>query len=388
MDDLTNMRFETLAIHAGQAPDPSTGAVMTPVYLTSTYAQEDVGVHRGYEYSRTNNPTRHALEQCLAALENGAYALAFASGMAATDAVIRLLRPGDHVVAGNDVYGGTYRLFQRIWADFGLRFSFVDTADLDAVAEALQQPRTRLVWLETPTNPLLRLADIPAIGELAHRSETIVVVDNTFATPYAQRPLTLGADLVVHSTTKYLGGHSDVVGGAIVLRDRALYERLAFLENATGGVPGPLDAFLVLRGVKTLPVRMRAHSENALVVAQYLERHAKVSRVHYPGLPSHPQYELAQRQMAIPGGMVSFEVKGSSIDSAESARRVAASTRLFTLAESLGGVESLIEVPAAMTHLSVADSPLATPPNLLRLSVGLEHAADLLADLEQALAAA
>lgn len=385
---MTSVRFETLAIHAGQAPDPTTGAVMTPVYLTSTYAQDDVGVHRGYEYSRTNNPTRHALEQCLAALEDGAYALAFASGMAATDAVIRLLRPGDHVVAGNDVYGGTYRLFQRIWADFGLRFSFVDTADLDAVAAALQQPRTRLVWLETPTNPLLRLADITAIGDLAHRSETLVAVDNTFATPYAQRPLSLGADLVAHSTTKYLGGHSDVVGGAIVLRDRALYERLAFLENATGAVPGPLDAFLVLRGVKTLPLRMRAHSENALVLAQYLERHAKVSRVHYPGLPSHPQHELAQRQMAIPGGMVSFEVKGPANGSAASARRVAASTRVFTLAESLGGVESLIEVPAAMTHLSVADSPLATPPNLVRLSVGLEHVADLLADLERALAAA
>jgi cystathionine beta-lyase/cystathionine gamma-synthase len=304
--------------------------------------------------------------------------------MAATDAVVRLLRPGDHLVAGNDVYGGTYRLFQRVWADFGLRFSFVDTTDLDAVARALEEPRTRLVWLETPTNPLLRLADITAISSLAHSVDTHVVVDNTFATPYAQRPLTLGADLVVHSTTKYLGGHSDVIGGAIVVRDRELYERLAFLENATGAVPGPLDAFLVLRGVKTLPVRMRAHSENALAVAQYLQGHAQVERVHYPGLPCHPQHELAQRQMAIPGGMVSFEIKGS----AASARRVAASTRIFTLAESLGGVESLIEVPAAMTHLSVAGSPLATPPNLVRLSVGLEHEADLLADLERALAAA
>jgi cystathionine beta-lyase/cystathionine gamma-synthase len=388
VDDLKHARFETLAIHAGQAPDPTTGAVMTPVYLTSTYAQEDVGVHRGYEYSRTNNPTRHALEQCLAALEAGEQGLAFASGMAATDAVVRLLRPGDHVVAGNDVYGGTYRLFQRIWAEFGLRFSFVDTADLDAVARALDEPRTRLVWLETPTNPLLRLADIAAISSLAHRAGALVVVDNTFATPYAQRPLTLGADLVVHSTTKYLSGHSDVVGGAIVVQDRDLYERLAFLENATGAVPGPLDAFLVLRGVKTLPVRMRAHSENALAVAQYLEEHAKVERVHYPGLPCHPQYELANRQMAVPGGMVSFEVKGSAPGSAESARRVAAGTRLFTLAESLGSVESLIEVPAAMTHLSVAGSSLATSPNLIRLSVGLEHVADLLADLEQALALA
>jgi cystathionine beta-lyase/cystathionine gamma-synthase len=391
MDEVKQARLETLAIHAGQMPDPTTGAVMTPVYLTSTYAQDDVGAHRGYEYSRTSNPTRYALEQCLAALEDGPYALAFASGMAATDAVIRLLRPGDHVVAGNDVYGGTYRLFQRIWADFGLRFSFVDTADPDVVARALE-PATRLVWLETPTNPLLRLADIAAISTLAHEREALVVVDNTFATPYAQRPLTLGADIVVHSTTKYLGGHSDVVGGAVMLRDRGLYERLTYLENATGGVPGPLDCFLVLRGIKTLPVRMRAHSENAFAVAQYLEAHAKVARVHYPGLPSHPQYELARRQMSIPGGMVSFEVKGSANGSAKgaaaNARHVVAGTRLFTLAESLGGVESLIEVPAAMTHLSVADSPLAVPSNLVRLSVGLEHVADLLADLEQALAAA
>jgi cystathionine beta-lyase/cystathionine gamma-synthase len=365
---------------------------MTPVYLTSTYAQEDVGAHRGYEYSRTSNPTRYALEQCLAALESGQHALAFASGMAATDAVIRLLRPGDHVVAGNDVYGGTHRLFQRIWADFGLRFSFVEATDLAAVERAVVEPSTRLVWLETPTNPLLRLADVSAISKLAHQQDALVVVDNTFATPFAQQPLTFGADIVVHSTTKYLGGHSDVVGGAVVLRDRGLYERLAYLENATGGVPGPLDCFLVLRGIKTLPVRMRAHSENAFAVAQYLEGHAKVARVHYPGLPSHPQYELAQRQMSTPGGMVSFEVKGSAngstLGAAANARHVAAGTRLFTLAESLGGVESLIEVPAAMTHLSVADSPLAVPSNLVRLSVGLEHVADLLADLEQALAAA
>jgi cystathionine beta-lyase/cystathionine gamma-synthase len=365
---------------------------MTPVYLTSTYAQEDVGAHRGYEYSRTSNPTRYALEQCLAALESGQHALAFASGMAATDAVIRLLRPGDHVVAGNDVYGGTHRLFQRIWADFGLRFSFVEATDLAAVERAVVEPSTRLVWLETPTNPLLRLADVSAISKLAHQQDALVVVDNTFATPFAQQPLTFGADIVVHSTTKYLGGHSDVVGGAVVLRDRGLYERLAYLENATGGVPGPLDCFLVLRGIKTLPVRMRAHSENAFAVAQYLEGHAKVARVHYPGLPSHPQYELAQRQMSTPGGMVSFEVKGSANGSAKgaaaNARHVVAGTRLFTLAESLGGVESLIEVPAAMTHLSVADSPLAVPSNLVRLSVGLEHVADLLADLEQALAAA
>jgi cystathionine gamma-lyase len=376
------MKFETLSIHAGQQPDPTTGAVMTPIYQTSTYVQEGVGRHRGYEYSRTANPTRKALEDCLAALESGEYGLAFASGMAATDAVLRLLSPGDHVLAGNDVYGGTYRLFERVLRPYGLDFTYVDASDLSQVKAALR-PETRLIWVETPTNPLLGITDIAAVAELAQARPTPpwLAVDNTFATPYIQRPLELGADLVIHSTTKYLGGHSDVVGGAIVVRQQALRDRLAFLQNAVGAVPGPLDCFLVLRGLKTLPVRMDRHYENAQAIAEYLTGQAMVEKVLYPFLDSHPQAELARRQMRNGGGMVSFVVRGG----VEVARRIAESTRIFALAESLGGVESLIEIPAAMTHASTADSPIAVDPGLVRLSVGLEHIDDLLADLTQAL---
>lgn len=376
------MKFETQAIHTGQGADPQTGAVMTPIYQTSTYKQDGVGKLRGYEYSRTGNPTRAALEQCLGELEGGTYSLAFASGMAATDTVLRLLNPGDHVLAGNDVYGGTYRLFDKEFRRYGLDFSFVDTTDLAQVKTNLRS-KTRLVWLETPTNPLLSVCDITAIAEISHRfdSKILVVVDNTFATPYLQRPLALGADVVVHSTTKYLGGHSDVIGGAIVARDEYILERLAFLQNAVGAVPGPMDCFLVLRGIKTLPVRMDRHAENASAIASFLSDYPGIEQVYYPFLDSHPQVQIARQQMRNGGGMVSFIVQGGE----QSARRVAESTRIFTLAESLGGVESLVEVPLAMTHASTANSPLAVNPGLVRLSVGLEHIDDLLADLENAL---
>ncbi len=378
------MKFETLAIHAGQEPDPNNGAVMTPVYFTSTYKQDGIGKPRqGYEYSRTLNPTRKALQDCLAEMENGTWGLAFASGMAATDTVLRLLANGDHVVAGNDVYGGTFRLFDKILRRFGLDFTFADTTDAENLAEALT-PSTRLVWLETPTNPLLAVTDIRAAAEVVkhHPNKPLLVVDNTFATPYLQRPLELGADLVVHSMTKYLGGHSDVVGGAIVGKDKELGERLAFLQNAIGGVPGPMDCFLVLRGLKTLPIRMDRHAANAEKVTAFLTRQEKVKRLIYPFHESHPQIQVAKRQMKNGGGMISFILEGGR----EAAVKVAESTRLFTLAESLGGVESLIEVPAAMTHLSAAGSPLEVDPGLVRLSVGIENADDLLEDLQQALA--
>jgi cystathionine beta-lyase/cystathionine gamma-synthase len=374
--------IETTCIHAGQPPDTASGAIMTPIYQTATFVQDGVGRHRGYEYARTGNPTRAALEACLAALEGGEFGLAFSSGMAAIDAVLRLMKPGDHVLSGNDVYGGTYRLFERVLRDFGLEFSYVDTTDLAQVRQALR-PNTRLLWLETPTNPLLRVSDIAALAELAHDHDSacLVVVDNTFATPYLQRPLEMGADLVVHSSTKYLGGHSDAVGGAVVGRDEALRERLAFLQNAIGAVPGPMDCFLILRGIKTLPVRMDRHAENARAVAELLAGHVKVEQVYYPFLASQPSVEVARRQMRSGGGMVSFTVKGG----ADEAIRVAESTHLFALAESLGGVESLIEVPAAMTHTSVANSPLSVGSNLIRLSVGIENVDDLLADLAQAI---
>lgn len=376
-----NLHFESLAVHAGVEPDPQTGAVMTPIYQTSTYAQDDVGQHRGYDYSRSDNPTRSALQAALAALEGGEYALAFASGMAATDTLLRLVQPGQHVISGDDVYGGTYRLFHNVLRDFGITFSFVDTTDVEALRQALR-PETRLVWLETPTNPFLRLSDIRQMAALAHEAGAWLAVDNTFASPALQRPLALGADFVVHSTTKYLGGHSDVVGGAIVLNDRAHYERLKFLQNAVGAVPGPQDCFLVLRGIKTLALRMERHCHNALRVAQFLADHQAVHTVIYPGLDSHPQHALAQQQMRGPGGMISFILHGGE----EAARVVARHTRLFTLAESLGGVESLIELPAPMTHASVAGSLLEVDPGLVRLSVGIEHADDLIADLTQALA--
>jgi len=355
---------------------------MTPIYQTSTYHQEQVGRHRGYEYSRTGNPTRTVLENCLAALEGARFGLAFASGMAATDAVLRLLLPGDHVLAGSDVYGGTFRLFERVLRPYGLDFSYVDPTDLDQV-EAFLRPQTRLVWLETPSNPLLKVADIQALANTIqeYSSEPLLAVDNTFATPYLQRPLELGANIVVHSTTKYLGGHSDVIGGAIAVQDEELHERLAFLQNAVGAVPGPMDCFLVLRGLKTLPVRMDRHAENAQAIADFLAARPQVAEVYYPFMETHPQVSLARRQMRNGGGMVSFILKGG----ADAARKVAESTRLFTLAESLGGVESLIEVPAAMTHASTANSPIAVDPGLIRLSVGLEHSQDLIADLETAL---
>ncbi|MBP6208420.1 MAG: cystathionine gamma-synthase [Anaerolineales bacterium] len=377
------MKFETLAIHAGQEPDPNNGAVMTPVYLTSTYMQDGIGRPRqGYEYSRTLNPTRKALQDCLAGLENGSWGLAFASGMAATDTVLRLLSQGDHVVAGNDVYGGTFRLFDKVLRRFGLDFTFADTTDPENLAEALT-PSTRIVWLETPTNPLLAVTDIRAVAEVvkSHPNKPYLVVDNTFATPYLQRPLELGADLVVHSMTKYLGGHSDVVGGAIIGKDKELGEKLAYLQNAIGGIQGPMDSFLVLRGIKTLPIRMDRHAANAEKIVTFLEKQANVKQLIYPFHESHPQVQIAKRQMLNGGGMISFVMK----DGRDAAVRVAESTKIFTLAESLGGVESLIEVPAAMTHLSTQGSKLEIDPGLVRLSVGIENVEDLLADLKQAM---
>jgi len=378
--------FSTRAIHAGQEPDTATGAVVVPIYQTSTFAQQAVGKHRGYEYARTGNPTRAALEACIASLEGGRHGLAFASGMAAEATIMQLLKPGDHTVAVDDLYGGTYRLFHRVLEPMGLTFSFVDGADLQAVERSLTE-RTRLVWVESPTNPLLKLVDIEAVARLAHARSALLVVDNTFMSPYFQRPLGLGADIVVHSATKYLGGHSDVIGGALVVNREDLREQLAFLQNAVGGVPGPLDAWLVLRGLKTLAVRMREHDRNARLMADFLSEHPKVARVFYPGLPGNPQRELAQRQASGFGGMISFEVKGGL----ESARRVVERTRLFTLAESLGGVESLIELPAAMTHASIpAETRRArgVADGLVRVSVGLEDVADLISDLDRALSQA
>jgi cystathionine beta-lyase/cystathionine gamma-synthase len=376
--------FATRAIHAGQDPDPATGAVIVPIYQTSTYAQSEVGVHKGYDYSRTANPTRSALETCLASLDGGTYGLAFASGMAAEDTLLHLFQVGDHVVVADDVYGGTFRLFKRVLERAGLRFTFVDPTRLDQLRDAFEDT-TRLVWLESPTNPLMKVVDIHAVSALAHARGAIVAVDNTFASPYCQRPLERGADVVHYSTTKYLGGHSDVVGGALILSDDALHERLRFLQNALGGVPGPFDSWLVLRGLKTLALRMRQHSANAMEVACWLEQHPRVRRVYYPGLASHPQHALARAQMMGGfGGMLSFEVVGG----VEAAREVARRTRLFTLAESLGGVESLIELPALMTHASLPPerrAEIGIDDGLIRLSVGIEEVEDLRADLAQAL---
>ncbi len=383
---MSHFQFETLAIHAGQEPEPATGAVITPIYQTSTFAQYAVGEHRGYDYARTDNPTRTALQECLAALEGGRYGLTFASGMAAITTLLLYFKAGDHIVVADDVYGGTYRLFQRVFANFGLEFSFVDLTDLNAARRALRD-HTRLIWIETPTNPLLKVVDIQAVSALARARGILVGVDNTFASPYLQRPLEWGADLAMHSTTKYLGGHSDVVGGALVTNNDALYERLKFLQNAAGAVPAPFDCWLVLRGLKTLALRVERHSQNALEIARWLEMQPQIARVLYPGLPSHPQHATAQRQMRTPsgapayGGMISFIARGGKT----MAEKIAAATKIFTLAESLGGVESLIEAPAAMTHLSVANSPLAIDPGLVRLSVGVEHIADLQQDLGAAL---
>ena len=378
------MKFSTRAIHAGQEPDPTTGAIMTPVYMTSTYVQAAPGEHKGFEYSRTGNPTRTALEQNLAALEMGSHGLCFASGLAATDAICKLLKSGDHVVAGNDLYGGTYRIFQQVFGPFGLEFSFVDMGDPQCIADAMQ-PNTKMVWIETPTNPLLKIADIRAIAKVAHDAGALLVVDNTFATPYLQQPLELGADLVVHSLTKYLGGHSDVVGGALVTRSAELHERLAFIQNAAGAVPGPMDCFLVLRGTKTLAVRMERHCENARKIVDFLQGHSRVDKVHYPGLAEHPGHAVAAEQMKDFGGMVSFSLEGGSVADANA---VVSRTKLFSLAESLGGVESLIEIPVAMTHGAIPPEERAKAglsDSLIRLSVGIEDVDDLIEDLDIAL---
>jgi cystathionine gamma-lyase len=381
-------RIETLAIHAGQPPEPRTGAVMTPVFLTSTYAQRGPGEHTGFEYSRTQNPTRFALEANLSALEGGAWGLAFNAGLAASTAVLSLLEAGDHVVAGDDLYGGSFRLFDKVFRRLGLSFTYVDARDPRAVAAAIG-PRTRLAWVETPTNPLLRLFDIAAIAKLCRARGVLVAVDNTFMTPYFQRPLALGADLVVHSTTKYLNGHSDVVGGAVVGSEPTLRDRLAFLQNAMGGSQPAFDSFLVMRGTKTLPVRMERHQQNALAVARWLESRREVARVYYPGLRSHPQHALARRQMSGFGGMVSFVLREDR-GTLQRARSFLKSLRIFTCAESLGGVESLAEHPAIMTHASIPPErrrALGISDGLIRLSVGIEHVDDLIADLEQALGA-
>jgi cystathionine gamma-synthase len=376
--------FETLAIHAGQRPDPRTGAVVPPIYATSTYKQDGVGgLREGYEYSRSGNPTRTALEECLAALEGGVRGLAFASGLAAEDTLTRALcSPGDHVIVPNDAYGGTYRLFAKVLARWGLAYDPVPLGDLAAVRAAVG-PRTRMIWVETPTNPLLGVADIAALAEVAHDAGALLVVDNTFASPYLQQPLALGADVVVHSTTKYMGGHSDVVGGALVTNDRGLADELAYHQNAMGAVAGPFDAWLTLRGARTLAVRMDRHCDNAERVVDLLLAHPRVTQVLYPGLPGHPGHEVAGKQMRRYGGMVSFRVAGGEA----AAVAVCERAELFTLGESLGGVESLIEHPARMTHQSVAGSALEVPSDLVRLSVGLESIDDLLTDLSRALSA-
>jgi cystathionine gamma-synthase len=375
--------FETLAIHAGQDPDPATGAVIVPIYQTSTYVQSEVGRHQGYEYSRSGNPTRTALETCLAALEGGRTGLTFASGLAAEDCLLRTVtKPGGHVVIPDDAYGGTYRLFAKVLAKWGVEHTPVSLADLDAVRAAVRPGQTALIWCETPTNPLLNIADIAGLAAIAHEHGALLAVDNTFASPYLQQPLALGADVVVHSTTKYLGGHSDVVGGALVAADVALGEELAYHQNAMGGVPGAFDSWLVLRGAKTLGVRMDRHCENAARVVDLLTGSPAVGQVLYPGLPEHPGHEVASKQMRAYGGMVSFRLAGGEQAALEVCRR----TRVFTLAESLGGVESLIEHPGRMTHASTAGSQLEVPSDLVRLSVGIETGDDLVADLAQALA--
>jgi cystathionine gamma-lyase len=377
------MRFGTKAIHAGVEPDPTTGAIMTPIYQTSTYVQAAPGDHKGYEYSRTHNPTRTALQKALAALENGKHGLCFASGMASIDAICKLLKPGDEVVSTNDLYGGSYRLFTKIYEGFGLKFRFVDMTDAANVANAITA-NTRLIWVETPTNPMLNIIDIAAISALAKKAGALLGVDNTFASPYLQTPLDLGADIVMHSVTKYLGGHSDVVMGALVVKDDALHERLAFIQNSSGATPGPQDCFLVLRGLKTLHLRMQRHCENGEAIAGFLSTHPKVDKLYWPGFPTHKNHAVAARQMRGFGGMISFTLKG---DNMADATKVLASTKLFSLAESLGGVESLLGHPASMTHASIPreerlKSGLAD--TLIRLSVGLEDK-ELIEDLRQAL---
>jgi len=378
------MKFATKAIHAGQEPDPSTGAIMTPIYQTSTYVQEGIGQHKGYEYARSGNPTRTTLESCLAELENGRYGLSFASGLAAESAVLSLLNPGDHIVSCDDLYGGTYRLFERIVGRYNITTDYVTVGDTAGYEKAIR-PNTKMIWLETPTNPLLRLADIQAVAQIAHQHNILLVVDNTFATPYFQQPLLLGADIVVHSTTKYINGHSDLIGGAIILNNDALYDQLKFHQNAAGAVPGPFDVWLTLRGIKTLAVRMRQHQHNAWAIARFLSEHPCVESVYYPGLASHPDHALAKQQMSGFGGMVSFQFKGTIDDVDKVVRRF----KIFSFAESLGGVESLVCHPASMTHGSIPKEireARGVNDTLLRVSVGIEDVEDLIADLDQALA--
>ena len=374
------MDFETRAIHEGQEPDPATGAVTVPIYQTSTYAQDEVGVHKGYDYARVANPTRSALQQCLASLESADHGIAFASGLGATTTLMHLVNPGERVVCVNDVYGGVYRMFSQVYEPKGYAFTYLSAAEIGDDLASHVDERTRLVWIETPTNPTLNIVEIRAAADAAHAAGALVVVDNTFATPYLQQPLALGADVVVHSLTKYLGGHSDLIGGFAATNDPTVAERLLFLQKSLGAVPGPFDCWLVLRGLKTLAVRMRQHCENARAVAAFLTDHERVETVLYPGLPSHPGHEIAARQMRDFGGMVSFLA-----ESEEDAVRLVGRTKLWLLAESLGGVESLIEVPAQMTHASTASAPFATPRNLVRLSVGIESVDDLIEDLAQAL---
>ncbi|HXI01248.1 MAG TPA: cystathionine gamma-synthase [Sphingobacteriaceae bacterium] len=378
------MKFGTKAIHAGQEPDPVTGAVMTPIYQTSTYWQKSPGEHKGYEYSRGTNPTRKALENCLAALENAKYGLAFSSGMGATDAVMKLLSPGDEVITGNDLYGGSYRMFTKIFANYGIKFHFIDLYDAANVSRYINE-KTKLIWIETPTNPTMQIVDISAVQQVAQANKVLLAVDNTFASPYLQNPMDLGADIVMHSVTKYLGGHSDVVMGALMVNDDDLYKRLWFIYNSCGATPGPMDSFLVLRGIKTLHLRMKAHCENGRKVAEFLKNHPKVDKLYWPGFPDHPNHEVAKKQMRDFGGMISFTIKGAGV---EETFKAASSFKVFALAESLGGVESLINHPATMTHASIPREErekVGVTDSLLRLSVGVEDIEDLLEDLEQAL---
>lgn len=378
------MKFGTRAIHEGQHPDPATGAIMTPIYQTSTYVQEAPGVHKGYAYARGKNPTRVALEQCLASLENATYALCFSSGMGASDTIIKLLRPGDEVICTDDLYGGTYRMFTKVFANYGIVFHFVDMHNVAAVKNLIN-PKTKMLWIETPTNPMMKVIDIKCYTDIAKSHHIISVVDNTFASPYLQNPIDLGADIVMHSATKYLGGHSDVVMGALMTSNKDLYDQLAFITNSCGPVPGPMDSFLVLRGLKTLHLRMKAHCENGKLVAEFLRSHPKVSKIYWPGFADHPLHDVAVKQMRGFGGMLSFSLKS---DSFEDATKLAQSLRVFSLAESLGGVESLIGHPASMTHASIPrDERIKTglSDSLLRLSIGVEDGSDLIEDLEQAL---
>ena len=379
------MKFGTKAIHAGQEPDPTTGAIMTPIFQTSTYWQESPGNHKGYAYARGKNPTRKALEDCLAALENAQFGLAFSSGMGATDTVMKLLKPGDEVITGNDLYGGSYRMFTQIFAQYGIKFHFIDLDDAANISSYVTA-NTKLIWIETPTNPTMRIVDIAAAATIAKANNLLLVVDNTFASPYLQNPIDLGADIVMHSATKYLGGHSDVIMGALLTNRQDLFDKLAFIQNSCGAVPGPMDSFLVLRGLKTLHLRMKAHCENGRKVAEYLKNHPKVEVVYWPGLVDHPNHEIAKKQMRDFGGMISFSTKGATL---ESTFKLASSFKVFSLAESLGGVESLINHPATMTHASIPKAErdkAGVTDTLLRLSVGVEDAEDILADLEQALA--